>query len=168
MCIRDSHHRGQVQAQRAHQVQSGGRGAGGGDGQRQPPVNQRTEMRRRGGTDSALGIQQRAVQIRDVQCGQKNASRGKNDLIVPQKNRDEKRLAPHKRMCYHEMCIRDSVCGVKQAVVGPVQDAMPEGVEFIASHPMAGKEVSGVEYADSAIFRQANFIICLLYTSRCV
>lgn len=51
------------------------------------------------------------------------------------------------------------VCGVKQAVVGPVQDAMPEGVEFIASHPMAGKEVSGVEYADSAIFRPANFII---------
>lgn len=51
------------------------------------------------------------------------------------------------------------VCGVKQAVVGPVQNAMPEGVEFIASHPMAGKEVSGVEYADSAIFRQANFII---------
>ena len=51
------------------------------------------------------------------------------------------------------------VCGVKQAVVGPVQDTMPEGVEFIASHPMAGKEVSGVEYADSAIFRPANFII---------
>lgn len=51
------------------------------------------------------------------------------------------------------------VCGVKQAVVGPVQNAMPEGVEFIASHPMAGKEVSGVEYADSAIFRPANFII---------
>ena len=51
------------------------------------------------------------------------------------------------------------VCGVKQAVVGPVQDAMPEGVEFIASHPMAGKDVSGVEYADRAIFRPANFII---------
>ena len=51
------------------------------------------------------------------------------------------------------------VCGVKQAVVGPVLNAMPEGVEFIASHPMAGKEVSGVEYADSAIFRPANFII---------
>ena len=96
------HHRGQVQSQRAHQVQSGGRGAGGGDGQRQPPVHQRTEKRRRGGTDPALGIQQRAVQIRDVQCGQKNASRGKNDLIVPQKKGDEKRLAPHKRMCYHE------------------------------------------------------------------
>ena len=30
------------------------------------------------------------------------------------------------------------VCGVKQAVVGPVQNAMPEGVELIASHPMAG------------------------------
>ncbi|WP_367925646.1 prephenate dehydrogenase [uncultured Ruthenibacterium sp.] len=51
------------------------------------------------------------------------------------------------------------VCGVKQAVVDTVQKAMPEGVEFIASHPMAGKEVSGVEYADCAIFRPANFIL---------
>ena len=51
------------------------------------------------------------------------------------------------------------VCGVKQAVVDQVQAAMPEGVEFIASHPMAGKEVSGVEYADCAIFRPANFLI---------
>ena len=31
--------------------------------------------------------------------------------------------------------------------------------EFIASHPMAGREVSGVQYADCSIFEPANFII---------
>ena len=51
------------------------------------------------------------------------------------------------------------VCGVKQAVVGPVQDAMPEGVEFIASHPMAGRETSSVEHAAEVNFAPANFII---------
>ncbi len=36
------------------------------------------------------------------------------------------------------------VSGVKRGVVEPVQQMLPEGVEFIASHPMAGRETSGV------------------------
>ena len=36
---------------------------------------------------------------------------------------------------------------------------MPEGVEFIGSHPMAGKEVSGVTNAHLVDFAPANFII---------
>ena len=35
------------------------------------------------------------------------------------------------------------VSGVKRGVVEPVQAALPEGAEFIASHPMAGRETSG-------------------------
>ena len=42
-------------------------------------------------------------------------------------------------------CICTDVSGVKAGLVETVQTALPEGVEFIASHPMAGKEVSGVE-----------------------
>ena len=34
------------------------------------------------------------------------------------------------------------VSGVKRGVVEPVQAALPEGAEFIASHPMAGRETS--------------------------
>lgn len=51
------------------------------------------------------------------------------------------------------------VCGVKRAVVERVQDVLRPDAELIACHPMAGKEVSGVEYADCAIFRPANFLI---------
>ena len=51
------------------------------------------------------------------------------------------------------------VSGVKQGIVNEIQMKLREDVEFIASHPMAGKEVSGVHHADATIFEKANFII---------
>jgi prephenate dehydrogenase len=51
------------------------------------------------------------------------------------------------------------VCGVKGGIVEAVQGFLRPDVEFIASHPMAGREVSGVEYANCEMFRPANFII---------
>lgn len=51
------------------------------------------------------------------------------------------------------------VSGVKCNIVDQVQSILRKDVSFIASHPMAGKEVSGVKYADNSIFEQANFII---------
>jgi len=51
------------------------------------------------------------------------------------------------------------VTGVKAAVVYQVQDLLPEGVEYIAAHPMAGREVAGVENSDDTIFRGANYIV---------
>ncbi len=51
------------------------------------------------------------------------------------------------------------VSGVKRGVVDPVQAALPAGVEFIASHPMAGRETSGIEHSAEVNFAPANFII---------
>ncbi|MGN0983256.1 MAG: prephenate dehydrogenase [Gemmiger sp.] len=51
------------------------------------------------------------------------------------------------------------VSGVKRGVVEPVQAALPAGVEFIASHPMAGRETSGIEHSADVSFSAANFII---------
>ena len=39
-------------------------------------------------------------------------------------------------------CIFTDVSGVKTGVVEPIQQMCPPGVEFIASHPMAGRELS--------------------------
>ena len=44
-------------------------------------------------------------------------------------------------------CIFTDVSGVKTGLVEPVQAMCPAGVEFIASHPMAGRETSSVEHA---------------------
>lgn len=51
------------------------------------------------------------------------------------------------------------VTGVKGCVVDEVQKILREDVEFIAAHPMAGRERSGVEYSDDRVFLGANFII---------
>ena len=51
------------------------------------------------------------------------------------------------------------VTGVKECIVYDIQAMLPDGVEFIAAHPMAGKETAGVEYADEKIFRNANYIV---------
>ena len=51
------------------------------------------------------------------------------------------------------------VTGVKSSVVKRVQDILRADVEFIAAHPMAGRERSGVEYSDPKVFIGANYIV---------
>ncbi len=51
------------------------------------------------------------------------------------------------------------VTGVKGAIVYKIQDMLRDDVEFIAAHPMAGREVSGVENSDESIFLDANYIV---------
>jgi prephenate dehydrogenase len=51
------------------------------------------------------------------------------------------------------------VTGVKGSVVYKVQEMLRDDLEFIGAHPMAGREVCGVENADGAIFKGANYIV---------
>ncbi len=51
------------------------------------------------------------------------------------------------------------VTGVKSIVVEKVQSILRCDVEFIAAHPMAGRERSGVEFSTPDVFRGANYIV---------
>ena len=55
--------------------------------------------------------------------------------------------------------IISDVTGVKESIVTDIQNILGDRVEFIPAHPMAGKEVYGVENADETIFENANYII---------
>ncbi len=55
--------------------------------------------------------------------------------------------------------ILTDVTGVKGCIVDKIQGMLRPDVEFIAAHPMAGKEVSGVENSDDGIFKEANYIV---------
>lgn len=50
------------------------------------------------------------------------------------------------------------VCGVKTAIVEGAK-CLPDTVDFIGCHPMAGKEVSGVQNAEKTLFQGAHFIL---------
>lgn len=51
------------------------------------------------------------------------------------------------------------VSGVKSNIVDVAQGFLRADLEFLGSHPMAGKETSGIFNADYHIFADANFII---------
>ena len=51
------------------------------------------------------------------------------------------------------------VTGVKSGLAEEIQSVLRPDLEFIGAHPMAGREVSGVENADSKIFVGANYIV---------
>ena len=51
------------------------------------------------------------------------------------------------------------VTGVKRSIVYRIQDMLRPDVEFVAAHPMAGREVSGVENSTDKLFVGANYIV---------
>ena len=52
------------------------------------------------------------------------------------------------------------ICGIKSYIVNNCTPVLDEkGVIFIGTHPMAGTEHSGFDYADGDLFRKASFII---------
>ena len=67
-------------------------------------------------------------------------------------------IKDHQHLFKYGLLITD-VTGVKSCIVYDIQEILREDVEYVPAHPMAGKEVYGVENADDAIFRGANFIV---------
>ena len=51
------------------------------------------------------------------------------------------------------------VTGVKGCIVDKIQSMLPPLVEFISAHPMAGREVYGIENSNERIFFGANYLV---------
>lgn len=51
------------------------------------------------------------------------------------------------------------VTGVKGSIVYQIQEILRTDLEFIAAHPMAGRECYGVQNSDETIFTGANYIV---------
>ena len=51
------------------------------------------------------------------------------------------------------------VSGVKSTVLKEVNSILRNDIEFVSTHPMAGRERSGVEFSDATVFKGANYII---------
>ena len=51
------------------------------------------------------------------------------------------------------------VTGIKEKVLREVKPELRKDIDFILGHPMAGREKRGIDYADSGVFRNANYIL---------
>lgn len=72
-------------------------------------------------------------------------------MIVDWINENQKYMKPH--------TLITDVTGVKGPIVSKIQSLLRDDLEFIGAHPMAGKEVSGIQNADPSIFLPANLIL---------
>lgn len=66
-------------------------------------------------------------------------------------------LAEHKDHFKPGALVTD-VCGVKTAIMEAAK-VLPDEVDFIGCHPMAGKETSKLNNAEATLFRNAHFIL---------
>ena len=58
-----------------------------------------------------------------------------------------------------EGAIVTDVASTKAAVMGWAEQYLPHNVNFIGGHPMAGKEVAGIEAADAKLFRNCTYCL---------
>ena len=67
---------------------------------------------------------------------------------------------------FKENAIITDVVGIKQAFINDIVEILPDNIDFIFAHPMAGREKKGIEYATNEVFKGANFLITTTYKNK--
>ena len=69
------------------------------------------------------------------------------DFIVKNKNK------------FKENALITDVTGIKQLFINDIVEILPQNIDFVFAHPMAGRENKGIDYATNKVFQGANFLI---------
>ena len=56
-------------------------------------------------------------------------------------------------------CIITDTGSTKEAVLGWAEEYLPKEVSFVGGHPMAGKELSGIDNADPDLFQGSRYVV---------
>ncbi len=82
------------------------------------------------------------------------------DLIIlclyPQLNVDMIRQNVHR---IKAGAVVTDVSGVKQFMIDNLREILPDTVDFVGAHPMAGREVGGYQSSTDTLFNKASFLI---------
>lgn len=82
------------------------------------------------------------------------------DLIVialyPQQSIDFIRENIHN---FKNNALITDTCGIKTGIINEVNSFLPQHIDFVGGHPMAGKEAAGLQAASEDLFKGANYII---------
>lgn len=62
---------------------------------------------------------------------------------------------------FKDDAIITDVTGIKQLFINEIISILPENIDFVFAHPMAGREKKGIDYATNKVFKGANFLITI-------
>ena len=60
---------------------------------------------------------------------------------------------------FKENALITDVTGIKQLFINDIVEILPQNIDFVFAHPMAGRENKGIDYATNKVFQGANFLI---------
>ena len=60
---------------------------------------------------------------------------------------------------FKENALITDVTGIKQLFINDIVEILPQNIDFVFAHPMAGRENKGIDYATNKVFQDANFLI---------
>ena len=60
---------------------------------------------------------------------------------------------------FKENALITDVTGIKQLFINDIVEIVPQNIDFVFAHPMAGRENKGIDYATNKVFQGANFLI---------
>lgn len=60
---------------------------------------------------------------------------------------------------FKEGVILTDVTGVKRSIIKDIEPLLPDNVDFVFGHPMAGRENRGLSIASSKVFQGANYLL---------
>ncbi|MGO0882568.1 prephenate dehydrogenase [Clostridioides difficile] len=63
------------------------------------------------------------------------------------------------KMFFKKGTIITDTTGIKEVLINDVLKIIPDDVDFIFGHPMAGREKKGIDFASDEVFKEANYII---------
>ena len=60
---------------------------------------------------------------------------------------------------FKEGSVITDATGIKEMFIDDVMKILPQNIDFVFGHPMAGREKKGIDFASSTVFKGANYII---------
>jgi prephenate dehydrogenase len=70
-----------------------------------------------------------------------------------------KKFIVDNRENFKDGTIITDVTGIKQLFIREILEILPDNIDFVFGHPMAGREKKGIDYATSEVFKGANYLI---------
>jgi prephenate dehydrogenase len=114
------------------------------------------------GIDMNEGALKKALELGIIDSGYKNGKEvlKEADLVIIALYPEETiKFIEDNRFSFKSGAVITDTCGIKDKIVEKISESLPESIDFIAAHPMAGKEAKGLDNASKDIFKNANYII---------
>ena len=80
-------------------------------------------------------------------------------IIISLYPRLVKKFITDNKESFKDGAVITDATGIKKMFIDDIIKILPENIDFVFGHPMAGREKKGIDFASSTVFKGANYIL---------